>query len=80
LLALTIALCATAALGAGDPPGNGPRTACKDDVEKLCPGLAPGGGRIAACLKQNEAQVSSTCKAALANARQKKMPPPQGSN
>ncbi len=36
--------------------------ACKADVEKLCAGIPQGGGRIAACLKANEAQVSPACK------------------
>jgi len=35
---------------------------CKADVAKLCPEVKPGGGRIAQCLKQNEAQVSAPCK------------------
>ena len=36
--------------------------ACKVDVEKLCAGIPPGGGRILSCLKANEAQVSPGCK------------------
>jgi len=35
---------------------------CKADVAKLCPQVQPGGGRIAHCLKENEAQVSDACK------------------
>jgi hypothetical protein len=34
---------------------------CKDDVAKFCPQVQPGGGRIAQCLKQNEAQLSVSC-------------------
>ena len=59
------------------------RAACSADIKKLCDGVQPGGGRIAACLKQNEAQVSTGCKNAVAKARQNKAPPgsnaPQGS-
>lgn len=46
--------------------------ACEDDVHALCPGVQPGGGRIAACLKQNEAKVSAGCKARLAEAKKQK--------
>ena len=56
------------------------RTTCKADVEKLCAGIQPGGGRIAECLKQNQAQVSAPCQDAIAKARKRKAPsaPPQG--
>ena len=40
--------------------------ACKDDAEKLCQGIPPGGGRILVCLKSHEAELSGTCKAMLA--------------
>jgi hypothetical protein len=40
--------------------------ACKSDVEKLCQGIQPGGGRILACLKSHEAELSEPCKAAFA--------------
>ena len=36
--------------------------ACKADVEKLCPGVQPGEGRIGACLKEHKADVSKPCK------------------
>jgi len=34
---------------------------CKEDIAKLCPGVAPGGGRIVGCLKQHENEVSVGC-------------------
>jgi Cysteine rich repeat len=34
---------------------------CKEDVARLCPGVAPGGGKIIACLKQHENEVSIGC-------------------
>ena len=34
---------------------------CKEDVVRLCPGVAPGGGRIIGCLKQHENEVSIGC-------------------
>jgi hypothetical protein len=67
------------AMAAEPPQGGGLRTVCKADVEKLCSGIQPGGGRIAGCLKQNEGQVSAPCKDALAKARAKHTPAaPQG--
>ncbi len=47
------------------------QSACRADVERLCPGIPSGGGRIAACLKANQAQVSPACKAELASVAQK---------
>ncbi|MGC4059723.1 MAG: cysteine rich repeat-containing protein [Aquabacterium sp.] len=41
------------------------KAACKEDVAKLCEGIKPGGGRIAACLKAHKDQVSDGCKAAV---------------
>ena len=84
LVLATLGLPATAAALAANPASSSsPQVACKADVEKLCSGVEPGNGRIAACLKQNEAQVSAACKEAIAKARQKKTPPgsssPQGS-
>ncbi len=45
--------------------------ACRPDVERLCAGIPQGGGRIAACLKANEAQVSAACKAEIASVARK---------
>ena len=42
------------------------RTACASDVQKLCAGVPSGGGRIIACLKQHQAEVSDGCKQAVA--------------
>ncbi len=35
-----------------------PRVACAADVQKLCPNVPQGGGRIIACLKQHKDEVS----------------------
>lgn len=45
--------------------GAGAAQACHTDATQLCPGVQPGGGRVLACLKQHEAELSSGCKAAL---------------
>ena len=41
------------------------RTYCKDDVERLCPDVQPGGGRIKACLMAKKQQMSVGCAQAL---------------
>jgi hypothetical protein len=72
---------ANAALAADAVPVSSPRAACKADAAALCSGVQRGGGRIAACLKQNEAKVSPACKDAMAAAHDKKaqskLPPSQ---
>jgi hypothetical protein len=59
---------AAALLSTGSARAQG---ACRPDVERLCQGIPAGGGRIAACLKANQAQVSPACKAELASVAQK---------
>ena len=44
--------------------------ACKADVDKFCKGIKPGQGRIWACLKSNEAQLSDACKTQMAQMRE----------
>jgi hypothetical protein len=46
--------------------------ACEEDIHFLCDGIKPGGGRIAACLKQWESEVSPGCKARIAAAKASK--------
>ncbi len=36
--------------------------ACKGDVEKYCKDVKPGEGRMAGCLRKNEASLSAGCK------------------
>jgi hypothetical protein len=47
------------------------RGACKADYDKFCAGIAPGGGRIVACLSGKHDQLSDSCKKALDSRKQK---------
>jgi hypothetical protein len=40
---------------------------CAADIEKHCSGVAMGEGRILMCLEENAAEVSDTCKTAVAD-------------
>ncbi|MFG1421115.1 cysteine rich repeat-containing protein [Roseixanthobacter liquoris] len=48
--------------------------ACRADVQKLCAGVQPGGGRIVQCLQKQPDQVSEGCRTALAAAQAKRAP------
>jgi hypothetical protein len=45
------------------------RQACQADVEKLCAGVRPGGGRIRECIAAHKDELSPACKDALQSAR-----------
>jgi hypothetical protein len=50
------------------------REACKPDAEKFCKGIAPGGGRIASCLRARQAELSPACAADLKRPANRKPP------
>jgi hypothetical protein len=67
------ALLSGSAFATDNPPtGGASRGPCRADVEKLCPNVQPGGGRIIACLKQNKNKVSDSCKSMIEKARAKR--------
>jgi hypothetical protein len=47
------------------------RDACMGDYEKYCEGMAPGGGRIIACLSKQSDKLTPACKAVLIAAEKK---------
>jgi hypothetical protein len=55
----------TSTAQASSPQLSDARTACASDVQKLCPSVPSGGGRILACLKQHKDEVSDGCKRAI---------------
>ena len=46
--------------------------ACEDDITMFCAGVQPGEGRIAKCLKEHKAELSSECQEGIAKAKGKK--------
>jgi len=41
------------------------KTYCMEDIERLCKGIQPGGGRLLQCLKANKKSMSVGCAQAL---------------
>jgi Cysteine rich repeat len=50
-------------------PGRALHGACHEDVQRLCAGVEPGGGRILACMRDHAADLSQTCRDAIDKAR-----------
>ena len=69
--AFAISLGASAALAQAAPPAQAPaaRNACRADIRALCAGIQPGGGRMAACLREKQAQLSPACREQIAAVR-----------
>lgn len=44
------------------------RNACMGDYQKYCKGVAPGGGRIIACLSKSSDRLTPACQKVLAAA------------
>ena len=70
-LSFAVIAVAVAFSGVASAQSSDPRGACKADYDKFCAGIAPGGGRVVACLNDKRDQLSATCKAAL-DSRKKK--------
>ena len=48
--------------------GTGP---CREDIQKFCAGVQPGGGRYRDCLEQHAAQLSPACQKHLSEVKGK---------
>jgi hypothetical protein len=46
--------------------------ACNADYKKLCSNIVPGGGRIIACMKAKDSQLSTGCRTALQDEEKKR--------
>ena len=66
LAALSAAALATPVMAQSDA-----MTYCKADIARLCAGIAPGGGKIIACLNAKRDQLSASCKTALDSQKKK---------
>jgi len=42
------------------------RDNCKEDIQKMCPGVKPGDGGLMACVKQKKDKLSAQCSATIA--------------
>jgi hypothetical protein len=47
------------------------RSACMGDYKKFCKGVAPGGGRIIACLSKSSNKLTANCRKVLTAAEKK---------
>jgi hypothetical protein len=43
------------------------RGACGADMKALCGSVQPGGGRLRDCMREHRAQLSNSCKVAIAD-------------
>lgn len=70
LTSLTTALALALLAGPAPAADRAAARACRADFKKFCSDVKPGGGRGAECLKQHEAELSDSCKTAMAGAAQ----------
>lgn len=69
------ALLSLSALAAAQPAAaldEAVMTYCKADIERLCAGVQPGGGRLLQCLKSHKEEMSVGCAQGLAKMKKGK--------
>ena len=64
---ISLAAVATLSLvgGCGESTQQTPQHPCLPDIQWLCAGIEPGGGRLATCLLRQEAKLSVACRKSL---------------
>lgn len=45
------------------------REICAPDMQKLCPGISPGGGKLKACIRDHASEFSKPCMDAMKEVR-----------
>jgi hypothetical protein len=68
LAAVALALAAGPAAAQTAPAGakaDAMKKACKEDYQRFCSGVMPGGGRIIACLQNHASELGPDCAKAL---------------
>lgn len=50
--------------------GGGALRACRQDLDRLCRGVEPGGGRLVNCLRDHQQDLSEACSDALSKKMQ----------
>ena len=70
--ALALTLFAGAALAADpDATMSRVRDVCAGDIQKFCPNVEPGGGRLRGCIRHHWFSLSKDCKSALLDMRRR---------
>jgi Cysteine rich repeat len=68
-IVVTAALFTVPALAQTTQPGSGKgqlRNACSAEAQKFCANTPRGKGQLRSCLEEHQAELSDTCKAAIA--------------
>jgi hypothetical protein len=70
---MTLVAPLAAALGVAPEPAYAQRGAgpCREDIEKFCASVQPGGGRFRDCLQQHAAEVTPACQQHLSQMKAK---------
>jgi hypothetical protein len=59
------------AVASGSDTSTAAENPCKEDIKRLCGNVKPGQGRIQACLKEHQDEISQECKDTIAVAAEK---------
>ncbi|MGF9563061.1 hypothetical protein [Neorhizobium sp. JUb45] len=54
---------------AGQAQMQAAREICAPDMQRLCPGISPGGGKLKACIHEHASEFSKPCADAMKDVR-----------